>query len=185
MRFFIALEIPDQNKTEIEVIQNKIKGLIPQAKLTPQNKLHLTLAFIGDHPTTFIEPLTDLLTTATKNITPFTISPNYIDGFPTLHLADVLWLGVKGDTEKLFVIEERLQDGLAKLGLTNDLRRFTPHITIAKLNDFQMTPTIEATLQTLSLTEHPDIQVNSIKLFESIPDQSFHTHRVLTEINLG
>lgn len=184
MRFFIALEIPTPNRQEIKVIQSKIKSLLPQAILTNPNKLHLTIAFIGDQPNSMIEPLTELLQTATASIPPFTITPAYLDGFPTLHSARVLWLGVKGDTEKLFILQERIKDGLLSLGLSSDLRRFTPHIAIAKLSEFRITPTLEKDFQQLSLKSQPPIHITSLKLFQSIPNHSFHTHHTLAEIKL-
>lgn len=184
MRFFIALEIPPQNIMDIKVVQNKVKSLLPQAKLTDPDKLHLTIAFIGDQPRAMIEPLTKLLSTATQNIPPFSITPAYLDGFPNLHSAHVLWLGVKGDTDKLFIIQERIKDGLLKLGLSSDLRRFTPHIAIAKFDDFHLTPELETKLQHLSLSPHPPIHITSLKLFESIPNHSFHTHNTISEVKL-
>lgn len=185
MRFFIALEIPDRNRQQIEVVQSKIKGLLPQAKLTNPEKLHLTLAFVGDQPDTLLKPLTQLLQTATRDIPPFSITPAYIDGFPTLHRAHILWLGVKGDIDKLFILQERIKDGLLQLGLGADLRRFTPHIAIAKLSNFHLNNPTEHAFQDLSLTPQPSIPVTSLKLFQSIPNHDFHTHNTLAEIQLS
>lgn len=184
MRFFIALEIPDQNRRQIEVIQSQIKSLVPEAKLTNPDKLHLTIAFVGDQPKSLLEPLTDLLKTATKDIPPFSITPAYLDGFPTLHRAHILWLGVKGDIDKLFILQERIKDGLLSLGLSADLRRFTPHIAIAKIQNFHLSPDLEKSFQALSIAPEPPIPVTSLKLFESIPNHDFHTHNTLAEIKL-
>lgn len=46
MRFFIALEIPSENKLQFQAIQNSLRTLIPQARLTAVDKIHLTLAEI-------------------------------------------------------------------------------------------------------------------------------------------
>jgi len=50
MRFFIALEIPSENIPAFQQIQHSLHTLIPQAKLTDLDKIHLTLAFIGEEP---------------------------------------------------------------------------------------------------------------------------------------
>lgn len=50
MRFFIALEIPRENLAQLKSIQTKLHTLIPQARLTDLDKIHLTLAFMGEQP---------------------------------------------------------------------------------------------------------------------------------------
>lgn len=50
MRFFIALEIPKENLAQFKAIQDSLHTLIPQARLTALDKIHLTLAFIGEQP---------------------------------------------------------------------------------------------------------------------------------------
>ncbi len=48
MRFFIALEIPSGNLAQFQAIQHSLHTLIPQSKLTDVDKIHLTLAFLGE-----------------------------------------------------------------------------------------------------------------------------------------
>ena len=50
MRYFIALEIPEENLAQFKSIQASLHTLIPQAKLTTLDKIHLTLAFVGEQP---------------------------------------------------------------------------------------------------------------------------------------
>lgn len=85
MRFFIALEIPRENLAEFQSIQAKLHTLIPQAKLTDVDKIHLTLAFIGEQPEELKIDLIKVITDATNEIPAFKVTPAYLDGFPEIH----------------------------------------------------------------------------------------------------
>ena len=50
MRFFIALEIPSENLPQFESIQTSLQKLIPEVRVTNLDKVHLTLAFLGEQP---------------------------------------------------------------------------------------------------------------------------------------
>ncbi len=185
MRFFIAIEIPKESRVELEAVQQQLKKLIPQARLTDSDKLHLTIAFVGEQPEQLIEKLIDILKKAVEGIPKFEVTPAYIDGFPKLHYAHTLWAGVKGDIDKLLLVRERVKDGLTSLHLEVDERRYTPHIALAKLTNFHLTASQEIALEQIMAVNFSPIQVNSIKLFQSIPDEGFHTHNTLAEVSLA
>ncbi len=184
MRFFIALEITDQNRTQIRQIQQEVAQVLPEARLTNPEKLHLTLAFIGEQPDSLKERLVETLAKATRDIPPFEITPGYINGFPSLHHPNVLWIGVKGDIDRLIVIQQRLEDELTDLKLPVDTRPFMPHITIAKFNSPEISHKIEDQLREIMDRHLDPIYIDSIKLFESIPDSGLHSHNTLAEIRL-
>lgn len=185
MRFFIALEIPKKNLLQFQSIQLKLHKLIPQARLTTLEKIHLTLAFIGEQTDQLKDTLTEVIAESVQGISSFEVTPAYIDGFPNIHHPQVLWLGVKGDIDKILLIRERVKDGLENLHLPADERRFIPHITIAKLNNhYKVSQQLEVSLEKIMAQVFDPIKITSIKLFESVPEGGFHSHNTLAEINL-
>ncbi len=185
MRFFIALEIPSENLPQFQSIQTSLHTLIPQSKITNLDKIHLTLAFIGEQPDQLKDQLIQIIQTAVSGISSFEVTPAYIDGFPNLHHPQVLWIGVKGDIDKLLLIREGIKDGLESLALPVDERRFVPHITIAKFNNhFAINRGLEVDLEKLMVISFDPIKISSIKLFESVPEEGFHKHNSLAEISL-
>jgi 2'-5' RNA ligase len=90
MRFFIALEIPSENLLQFQSIQDRLSRLIPQSKITSPDKLHLTLAFIGEQPDEIRDDLIGIIKQAVKDVSAFEVTPAYIDGFPSIHHASVL-----------------------------------------------------------------------------------------------
>ncbi len=184
MRFFITLEIPENSKKELDSLQTKLKTIIPEFKISDSDKLHLTIAFIGEQPDNVKGPLTGVISKAVEGIPPFSFTPAYIDGFPHLHNARIIWIGVKGDIDKLHLLRHRIKDGLQNLNLDVDERRFIPHIALGKLSDFTISAYEEVNLQKLEQISLKPIFVGSIKLFESIPHKGFHEHNTLAEIKL-
>lgn len=185
MRFFVALEIPEESRQELNTVQNFIREIVPQARLTDNEKLHLTVAFVGQQPARLKESIIEVLRQAVSEIPPFEVIPAYIDGFPNIHHPHTIWVGVKEDIDKLLVIRERVKDGLKKLGINTDERRYVPHIAVAKLKNFKLNPDQEKRFQDKMLESDFDpIKITSIKLFESIPDEGFHKHNTLAEIKL-
>ncbi len=184
MRFFIALEIPLESKAEIEEVQQKLYRLIPDAHLTDPDKLHLTIAFLGEQPDEAQEILTGIIKSSVEKVKPFQITPAYIDGFPNLHHPHTLWVGVKGDIDKLLLIRERIKDKLVASGLLIDERRYIPHIAIAKLKNTDINEKLEVELEKIMAVFFEEIRISSIKLFESVADEGFHHHNTLAEIEL-
>ncbi len=103
------------------------------------------------------------------------------------HYPKVIWAGVKGDIDRIVILRERIKDRLFDLGLDTDERRFIPHITIAKLNnEAEVSLETEEQLQKMMVEQNfTSIKINSIKLFESVPNQGFHRHNTLAEIKLA
>jgi 2'-5' RNA ligase len=184
MRFFISLEIPENSKEELHEAQRKIMDLVPDFQPSDPDKLHLTIAFVGEQPDHMKDPLIKVMTESTRDISPFSVTPGYIDGFPQLHTAKVIWIGVKGEIDKLFLLRHRIKDGLEKLKMDVDDRRFIPHIALGKVNNFEITPFQEREFEKIEQIDFDPIHVDSVKLFESIPDHSFHQHNTLAEIKL-
>lgn len=185
MRFFIALEIPSENIAQFQAIQASLSKLIPQARLTNLDKIHLTLAFLGEQPDELQAKLTEVIKSATKDIPSFEVTPAYIDGFPNIHHPNNLWVGVKGDIDKVLLIREGIKDGLEVLNLPVDERRFVPHISIAKFNSpIKIDRELEIELEKIASSPFDPIKITSIKLFESVPNIGFHSHNVLAEVKL-
>lgn len=184
MRFFIALEIPEIDQQQIKSVQFELLDLIPQIRLTEEGKLHLTLAFVGEQADNLEIELVNVIKEAVSGITPFEITPAYIDGFPNIHSPHTIWIGVKGDIDKLLLIRERIKDGLANLKLIVDERRYTPHIAVAKVQNLQIDSRTENTLASIMAKNFNPIKITSIKLFNSVPEGGLHKHNTLAEVRL-
>lgn len=127
-RLFVAIDLPDEVKKEIA----GISGNLPGARWVPGAQLHLTLRFIGEvDDSTFQAVKTALVQVS---CTPFSLRLRGVGHFPPGKQARVLWVGME-ESRRLLELQERVEAALSAAGIAPDERRFSPHITIARLRE--------------------------------------------------
>src|ERR1044072_2404874 len=126
-RLFTGVEIP----AEVAQSLSMLRGGIPGARWVDPQNYHLTLRFIGDVDDAAARDVTQMLGGVRRR--PFEISLNGLDEFggkkPRAVFATV---AVNGALADLQTEHERI---LQRLGLPPEQRKFTPHITLARLRD--------------------------------------------------
>ena len=122
MRLFIAIELSDEMKTALVEAQNAMYDRGVRGSFSPEENLHLTLAFIGDYPAS--EPVLDAL--STLRFSPF---PLNLDGLGCF--GDLWWAGVK-ESPALAALARRVRRALAEGEIPFDRKRFAPHITLLR-----------------------------------------------------
>ncbi len=128
MRLFVAVFPPE------EVVADLRRRLAPAAgrtvRLTPAERWHVTLAFLGD-----VEPeRRPDVERALDDVTPPGPVRLRISGggaFGGRRRSAVLWAGLDGDLARLADLHAALRRALVAGGLPHDERPFTPHLTVA------------------------------------------------------
>jgi 2'-5' RNA ligase len=128
-RLFVAIDLPEQVKKKIAGIVHR--GLAG-ARWVPEEHLHLTLRFIGDADDRVFQEIKRGL--ARVSGAPFSLSLKGIGHFPPRGGPRVLWVGVEGAVE-LSALQERIEKEIVTIGIEAERRRFSPHITVARLKD--------------------------------------------------
>jgi 2'-5' RNA ligase len=72
---------------------------------------------------------------ASQRVNPFQLQLTEVGAFPNMRRPRVLWVGIKGEVDKLVGWQQRLDDGLVPLGFAKEARPFTPHLTLARLRE--------------------------------------------------
>jgi 2'-5' RNA ligase len=136
VRCFIAIGLPDEVKDGLSHLQAQLKtGDQPGVKWVDPYGIHLTLKFLGNVAVDRIEPITGAMDEASQGIPPFRLKVEGLGVFPSLSRVQVVWVGVSGEVDKLAQLQERLESNLAGLDFAPEKRRFTPHLTLARLRD--------------------------------------------------
>lgn len=126
IRLFVGLRLPQQHNERLSLICHGIEGA---RWVEPQN-LHLTLRFIGDVDENIAEDALAALNQV--QAIPFDLSLGGLGTFG--HPAYALWLGVKDKSHGgLAALQDRVENVLVRAGLMPEGRKFTPHITLAKI----------------------------------------------------
>ena len=127
-RLFVAIDLPPEIKKEL----GKICFGLPGAKWVPADQLHLTLRFIGEVDGGLSKDIREMLSTVT--MAPFTIRLKGVGHFPPRKRPRVLWVGIEAN-DLLLRLRGRIESILVRGGLEHEGRKYSPHITIARLQD--------------------------------------------------
>ncbi|MGB6681819.1 MAG: RNA 2',3'-cyclic phosphodiesterase [Candidatus Bathyarchaeia archaeon] len=132
IRSFIAVDIESEEfRSQILELQKKIIDIGADIKpIVPEN-IHLTLRFLGEIETTLMEKIVDMMKLI--EFQPFEIQFKGTGAFPSMKKINVIWVGLTLGQEELSRISRSLESQFRKLGISEDKKGFSPHVTIARI----------------------------------------------------
>jgi 2'-5' RNA ligase len=97
-----------------------------------------------------------------NKFSPFDVSLKNVGAFPSSRKARILWVGIEDGTDNLIELFKAIDNKTAELGFEKETRKFTPHITFARVKKgkYNLPENIE-----FSFASFP---VKEITLFKSI-----------------
>ncbi len=136
IRSFIAIELPDELRQKLGELEARLKsGGQRQVRWVNPNSIHLTLKFLGNITADKVNEITGVMEGVAREIPPFRLEVKGPGVFPNPKRARVAWVGLSGEVDKLLQLQQNLEANLETLGFAAELRAFTPHLTIARVND--------------------------------------------------
>ncbi len=136
IRSFIAIELTEQLRLTIKRLQEQLRsGSRAPVKWVDPNSIHLTLKFLGDIDAGITGKITTALEEAVRGVHPFHLEVKGLGVFPNPRRVNVIWVGIRGEVEKLSQLQQRVESSLAPLGFVRESRSFAPHLTLARLRD--------------------------------------------------
>ena len=136
MRSFIAIELPNELKLRLTQLETELKrDEPPGVKWVNPDSIHLTLKFLGNIAIDMTVAITRAMEESARGITPFRLRAKGLGVFPNLKRAQVAWVGINGEVDRLSHLQGRLESNLTPLGFTPESRAFTPHLTLARLRN--------------------------------------------------
>jgi RNA 2',3'-cyclic 3'-phosphodiesterase len=131
-RLFVALELPGFVKKALDQLQDQIRNSRLDAKWTAVENIHLTLKFLGSTPVSTMDAIDSQLAAAVAGISPVTLRAQGLSVFPGVQRPRVLWTGVGGETDRLALLQQRVEENLSAIGFEKEDRKFTAHLTLAR-----------------------------------------------------
>jgi RNA 2',3'-cyclic 3'-phosphodiesterase len=126
-RIFTALEIPRDATLSLSLL----RGGLPGARWVDVENYHLTLRFIGDVEGHVADEIANALDRVRKPAFNLTLSGVGQFGGKKPHS---IWAGVAASPD-LFSLQAEIERICQRLGLSPDARKFTPHVTLARLKN--------------------------------------------------
>lgn len=126
MRLFVGVKLPEDVRDRLGRLAS---GLAGARWIAPQN-LHVTVRFIGEADT----PLADDIEAALSSVHApgFPLTLTGVDQFGRGHMAHTVWAGIEAQPA-LVHLRDKVESALVRVGLAPERRKYTPHVTLARL----------------------------------------------------
>lgn len=133
-RLFIAADLTQEAKQVLTGAAWKVPDYLrPNVRWSRAEMMHLTLRFIGDTSKDSVEAISTCMADAAKRTGKFTLRLDDTGAFPDLRQPKVLWVGIKGEVERLQMLHSRLDGALATIDIKSEERVYNPHLTVGRL----------------------------------------------------
>lgn len=170
MRLFVALELPPDLRARLSGLATR--GIPGTRWVEPEN-YHLTLRFIGETPAWQAEEIDFAL--ADLRVRAFSLTFAGLGTFNKGGRATALWVGIDRN-DQLVHLRGKIETALQRAGLEPERRRFSPHVTLARLDNVPEAK-LAGFVQAHNLFRAPAISVRHFTLFSSLlgNDRPFYT----------
>jgi len=186
IRAFLAIEPPENILPEMSRLQEKLKREITGSlSWTRPQSNHLTLKFFGDISAADVDGICNAARKQAVRVAPFLLKVEKPGIFPNWHKPRVLWLGTSGDTERLAMLQSKLEDDFEMLGFPRENRPFRAHFTLARIKIPQRAAGLEAATTKIINFSAGEFQVKELILFQSKLTSQGAIHTKLATIPLG
>lgn len=168
-RFFVGIVLDDLARVRCAGISAELMRTGFDAKYEPPEKLHMTLAFLGNVGGSSVEPIASAMILAGARSAAFTLEFDRLGAFPHERKPRVIYVGARSQGEPFRRLAHDVRESCELLGFRFDDDPVA-HVTIARVRDPH---------RPLPLLEFPTVamRVSELTLFESIFDRNANTTR--------
>ena len=132
IRSFLAFELPRDVRIILERVALEAREYDLPVKWVKVQNIHLTMVFLGNVSPDVLEFIQEQAQSACLEFGPFSAAIGGMGTFPNRRNPRVLWLGLKGELERLSLFRDALQQNLGPFGIKVEKRPFRPHLTLGR-----------------------------------------------------
>lgn len=176
MRVFIALDLPQKTKDNLERSASEFKSLSSGGNFVPKDNYHLTLHFLGEiapSDLTFIQSAMD----GVKDLPAPELA---VSQFTVLRASDVVCAKLR-QSKELTALHDELGARLEQHGFVVEHRAYRPHVTLIRKKSFTL-PFSEVT-KSVKVYNMPFVACD-LTLYESVFTPNGVTYRELYKVVL-
>jgi RNA 2',3'-cyclic 3'-phosphodiesterase len=132
VRAFFAMPLPSDLLAAVKSLQSALAPLAPELRWMEEEKLHLTLKFLGHVDEGAVPELARGLGRLLEGSKPIPAQVTALDAFPAPRRARVLVLTLRDEGARLSALAEGLDDLAERHGVPRESRPFKAHVTLAR-----------------------------------------------------
>ena len=163
IRLFVGIALPAELRLRLSLLCTGLPG----ARWVDAGNLHLTLRFIGEVDEGVASDIDATLARIRAPRFAVTLAGTGCFGGDRPRL---LWVGVES-SDALLQLHDRIEAALRRAGLAPETRRYSPHVTLARLKQVAI-PRLQEFLSANALFRATPILVDRFSLIASYPTKS-------------
>lgn len=184
MRVFIGIPLSENLKDAVAGLQHELEQCV-KMKAVERENLHWTVKFIGDKNQSQIGAIKSALDTLKSSLNPFSVTLFGAGVFPaTVQRPNVMWVGARDEPAFRALLEE-VDVALSKIGVAQEKRGYTPHLTIGRIKTITDEAAFKKFLDFNKSREFGKMVIDHLVLYESVLDPSGPAYSKLHEAKLG
>ena len=133
IRSFVAVDIPAGVRDEVGRLQTRLRQPSDGIRWVRTDRMHLTLVFLGEVGTDFLDLAKEALVGAAAQHRRFEAQLGGLGAFPTAGRARVVWVGMSIGSDDLCALQGTVVGALVSIGYQPERRPFSPHLTLGRL----------------------------------------------------
>jgi len=183
VRAFLAFEIPEPIKREIDALRRALIERLPRARWVRPEGQHLTLKFLGDTEREVLARLEEDLRGRLRDSAPVTVRLAGCGFFPSARKPRVAWIGgrAEGADEVARVVDEIA----GSCGFERDRRRWSIHLTQARIKEPWSEDAVERFLRWGEELDLEPFEASEVVLFSSQLRPTGAVYTALGRVPLG
>jgi len=189
IRSFISIAIEAQVLEKIRGFQaeliKKIGKTANRVSWVKPETIHLTVKFLGDIPVNQINSIITSLQRAADGVESFSLNFEGLGFFPNLRKPRVVWIGISEGIDPLQKLHLRVEQELAKTGISREKKKFSGHLTLGRIRTLADAIGLHDLLLSVPSPVAGLSAVRDIRLMKSELRPSGAIHTELGRITLG
>ncbi len=170
MRCFIAINTPEEIRTELAGLQKELAGRVDlrkgDVKWVESEGMHLTLKFLGEVPDNQITAIFNVVKEVAGRHAAFDFAVKEVGSFGG-RSARVLWVGAGLDSPELLKLQQDLEEKLAEAGWPKEGRQFSGHLTLCRIRNSKAGEKLAQLAQQYKDFDLGTVRADSITVYES------------------
>lgn len=183
-RCFVAVPLLPPALAVARRLLDQLSSQLKHVRWTRPDQLHVTVKFLGDIDNRELPEVCRELRSACATIEPFTTGLRGLGTFPKDKPPRVLWAKVEPHSQPLVQLYERLEANLQTLGIPQEARAYTPHLTLGRVGRGADVDQVRATVESLAAEVESVFDVNEVILFSSFRERGNVIHEPIDTVEL-
>jgi 2'-5' RNA ligase len=181
-RGFIAIDV--EATKAIEEFLWGIRESQADVKVVEVENIHVTLHFLGDVEMGKLDGITKMMDNAVEDANSFDMKLMGSGVFPNRSYVRVVWIGLEVEPVLEKVVDS-LEKGLLELGFKPDRRKFSPHLTVARVRSAWKKDALMKVVDQFHDREFGVQKVKGVQLMQSELTKEGPIYTMLHESALG